>query len=154
MLFCLRPMLLCLENVAYLMDVTPSNPLSPTLHVHVVEQPWFCHPRASSVQLTPWFQPLFWRGGLTQVFWQCYQFPDTFSGTWQSLLGLHKVLPPQVNDKLLAAWSPGGCGRVFAVACTRCKPFFLQCSLSSFTLARDNRTNTYGTHSQRTVTWR
>ena len=24
-------------------------------------------------------QPLFWRGGLSQLFWQCCQFPDTLS---------------------------------------------------------------------------
>ena len=44
-------------------------------HVHVVERQLFRRPHAFSAQPT---QPLFWRGGLSQVFWQCCQFPDTF----------------------------------------------------------------------------
>ena len=44
--------------------------------------------------------------------------------------GLHKVRPPPVNDKLLVAWSPEGCGSVLAATCTHCKPFFLIWTLS------------------------
>ena len=42
-------------------------------HIHVVERQLFRRPHTFSAQPT---SPLFWRGGLSQVFCQCCQFPD------------------------------------------------------------------------------
>ena len=75
--YCLERSTLAMSNSEVLYAGKCCTRVLSAWHVHVVERQLFRRPPAFSAQPT---QPLhvFWRGGLSQVFWQCCQFPDTF----------------------------------------------------------------------------
>ena len=73
--YCFERSTLATSNSEELYEGKCSTRVLSAWHVHVVERQLFLRPHAFSAQPT---QPLFWRGSLSQVFWQCCQFPDTF----------------------------------------------------------------------------
>ena len=73
--YCLERSTLAMSNSEELYAGKCCTRVLSAWHVHVVERQLFRRPHTFSAQPT---QPLFCSGGLSQVFWQCCQFPDTF----------------------------------------------------------------------------